>query len=101
MTRVSWMQGYTNVDINLPNPCVFFGVMISLALHFNSTKHMARIRQKIQLEKYDVLILNFEVQGKLVVKVLDKKGKSLGEISISGDGRWYENGKIILPISLN
>lgn len=62
---------------------------------------MGRSRQKIKVGKYEVVILNMEAKGWVVVKVLDKKGKSLGQLRIEGDGGWFETDKIDLPINLN
>lgn len=62
---------------------------------------MGRVRQKIKVGKYEVVIVNMEAQGKVIVTVIDKKGKSLGQLRIEGDAGWFENGKIDLPINLN
>lgn len=62
---------------------------------------MGRIRQKIKVGKYEVVIVNLEEQGKVIVTVVDKKGKSLGQLRINGDSEWFEDGKIDLPINLN
>jgi IS30 family transposase len=62
---------------------------------------MGRIRQKIKVGSYEVVIINMEAQGKVIVTVVDKQGKSLGQLRINGDSSWLDSGKIDLPISLN
>lgn len=62
---------------------------------------MGRVRQKINVGKYQIVIVNLEEQAKVIVTVVDKKGKSLGQLRIEGDAGWFEGGKIDLPINLN
>lgn len=62
---------------------------------------MGRVRQKIKVGNYEVVIVNMEAQGKVIVTVNDKKGKSLGQLWIESDAGWFEDGKIDLPINLN
>ena len=62
---------------------------------------MGRVRQKIKTGKYQVTIINMEAQGKLIVSVIDMKGKLLGQIRISGDSGWFENRNIDLSLNLN
>ncbi len=62
---------------------------------------MGRVRQKIKVGNYEVVIINMEAQGKVIVTVVDKKGKSLGQLRIESDSGSFEKGKIDLPISLN
>ncbi len=62
---------------------------------------MGRVRQKIKVGAYEVVIINMEAQQKVIVTVIDKTGKSLGQLRIGNDSSWFENGKIDLPINLN
>ena len=62
---------------------------------------MSKIRQKIKVGNYEVVIINMEAQGKVIVTVIDKKGKSHGQLRIGSDSGWFENEKIDLPINLN
>lgn len=62
---------------------------------------MSKIRQKIKVGVFEVVIINMEAQGKVIVTVVDKKGKSLGQLRIESDSGWFENEKIGLPINLN
>jgi|JI10StandDraft_1071094.scaffolds.fasta_scaffold876414_1 IS30 family transposase len=62
---------------------------------------MSKIRQKIKVGVFEVVIINMEAQGKVIVTVVDKKGKSLGQLRIGSDSGWFENEKIDLPINLN
>ena len=36
--------------------------------------YMGRVRQKIKVGKYEVVIVNMEAQGKVIVTVIDKRG---------------------------
>lgn len=62
---------------------------------------MSKIRQKIKVGNFEVVIINMETQGKVIVTVVDKKGKPLGQLRIGSDSGWFENEKIDLPINLN
>lgn len=62
---------------------------------------MPKIRQKIQVGEFEVIILNYEAQEKIIVTVVDKNRKVVGSLRISNDTGWMENWKSDLPISLN
>jgi hypothetical protein len=63
---------------------------------------MGRVRQIIKTGNYQVVIVNQEIQGRLMVTINDKKAKTLGQLVIEREHLGvFEEGKIDLPISLN
>ena len=62
---------------------------------------MGKIRQKIKVGEFEVIILNYESQEKLVITVVDKNSKVVGKLRVSGDGECMEDGVSIKPFNLN
>ena len=62
---------------------------------------MGQTRQKIRVGEFEIVILNYEVQKKVVITVLDKNSKVVGKLRVSGEGDWIENFPINLPINPN